>query len=906
MKHFFCFKSLFVAAILIVGVSVNGGVKAQLQVQLGTSHAGWTPDSLVRNVLLGSGVEIYNVRLNGNQNSIACTGVGTFTTGNNSTGIGISEGIILSACAADYVAGVSGSSDVHSCNTYSDPTLSTLTTEDLNNVMVLEFDFVPKSDSVKFRYVFASEEYASYTCSEYNDIFAFFLSGPNPGGGVYANYNIARIPGTELPITINSVNSGSPSGGYPASGCTSLAYSQYFNSTFNPSYIQHMTGATTILTAEAKVFPCQNYHLKMAIANVSDQMLPSVVFLEANSLMSNAIDFDFVNAANPNAPSDLYEGCQAVIKMTRPQAVPYNTRIDIDFSGTATNGVDFSAINPYFYFPAGQTVDSLVIAPYIDPNAEGLETAKFVLSAQGGCPRADSVTFNIMDVDPISVTIEHDTLTSATFNTWLRANIEGGMPNRTVYWTDLMGGNNPNRTGDSIFVSTVTDSRWVAEVRDACGNTALDTMLVGIRRSFAYVLRDEYGSAPFATLAIRDTMICAEDSVTLYMYGADSCVWYISGQSQPFNTSSTQLTVNPSEDVVYRIHSYQLWNGQYWEDVDSVRFFVVPLPEIGVSASKERICKGGSTVLTAMGTNNFSWDGGVTFSTDIQHTVMPDTTTMYYVLGRTNGAECYASDSILIVVDTIPDIVFDDGGGVCGGENAELLVYTSAEHFTWSANPPDPSLGGQESHNHIIVNPSVSTVYTVNAVNGVCTNSKSTTVSVEQMPVAIAEVSPKTVSLGQMEATFIDVSKNSVTRKWEFPFGVEKTEKEVSYVVPDDVDSITVKLWAYNAYDCFDTTRVTVYVDHTTLWAPNAFTPEESTNNTFLVKYNDIQRFHILIYDRRGQLVFESYDPEKPWDGKYQNGKKCPQGVYTYLISCHKITYPYDQIISKGTVLLLR
>ena len=72
------------------------------------------------------------------------------------------------------------------------------------------------------------------------------------------------------------------------------------------------------------------------------------------------------------------------------------------------------------------------------------------------------------------------------------------------------------------------------------------------------------------------------------------------------------------------------------------------------------------------------------------------------------------------------------------------------------------------------------------------------------------------------------------------------------------------------------------------------------------VKYNDIQRFHILIYDRRGQLVFESYDPEKSWDGKYQNGKKCPQGVYTYIISCHKITYPYDQIISKGTVLLLR
>ena len=906
MKHFIGFKTFFIAAILIVSVIFNSEVKAQLQVQLGSSHTGWTPDSLVRNVLLGGGVEIYNVRLNGNQNSIACTGVATFTTGNNPTGIGLSEGIILSACAADYITSASSSASTHSCSTYSDAALSALTTQSVNNVMVLEFDFVPKSDSVKFRYVFASEEYQSYTCSEYNDIFAFFLSGVNPDGGNYTNKNIARIPGTELPITINSVNSGSPSGGYSAAGCTSLNYSQYFNNAFNHSYIQHMTGATTVLTAEAKVIPCATYHLKMAIANVYDQALPSVVFLEANSLMSNAIDFDFVNAANPQAATDLYEGCQAVIRMTRPQARPIDTRVNIDFSGSATNGVDFSSINSFIYFHAGETVDSLVIAPYVDNEAEGLETAKFVLSAEGGCPSADSVTFNIMDVGPISDSIVHDTLTSTTYNVWLKAIVNGGMPNRTIYWTDLMGGNNPNRTGDSIFISTVTDSKWVAEVRDACGNTALDTMLVGIRRSFAYILRDEYGSAPFSTLSIRDTIICAGEPVNLHMYGADSCVWYVSGQSQPFNTSSTQLTVNPTEDVVYRVHSYQWWNGQYWEDVDSVRFFIVPLPQIGVSASKERICEGSSTTLTVMGTNNFSWDGGETFGSQIQHTVTPDTTTMFYVIGLTNGAECYARDSILIVVDTVPDIIFDDGAGVCGGEYAELLVYTSAEHFTWSANPPDPTLAGQETHNHIIVNPSVSTVYTVNAVNGVCASTKSTTVSVEQMPVAIGEVTPKTVSLGQMEATFIDLSKNSVTRKWEFPYGVEKTEKEVSYVVPDDVDSITVKLWAFNAYDCFDTTTVTVYVDHTTLWAPNAFTPEESTNNTFLVKYNDIQRFHILSYDRRGQLVYESYDPEKAWDGKYQNGKKCPQGVYTYLISYHKITYPYDQVISKGTVLLLR
>ena len=197
-------------------------------------------------------------------------------------------------------------------------------------------------------------------------------------------------------------------------------------------------------------------------------------------------------------------------------------------------------------------------------------------------------------------------------------------------------------------------------------------------------------------------------------------------------------------------------------------------------------------------------------------------------------------------------------------------------------------------------------MYTLTAVNGTCTNYASTTVAVEPQPVAIGEVTPKTVSLGSMEAVFTDLSEHSTSRRWEFPDGVVKTEREVSYVVPDDVDSVSVLLWAYNPYMCFDTTTVTVYVDHTTLWVPNAFTPEESTNSTFEVKMNDVMRYHIFIYDRRGQLVFESYDPESPWNGNAQNGEKCPQGVYTYLISCHKITYPYDQIVRKGTVVLLR
>lgn len=890
-------------AAVMVAVLVPFRAAGQLIVTHGTS-LGMTPDSLVRSVLVGQGVDVYNVKFNNSTGIINCNAIGTFTTGNNPTNLGLSSGIIIGTGDVSFAQGPNnsdggnGNAGAASCVSQQCAPLMNDASGTLSDCAVLEFDFVPRSDSIKFRYVFASEEYPEYVCSNVNDIFAFYISGPNPAGsGNYSNYNMARVPVTDDVISINTLNVGvvGANGSITTNPCV-LTNSQYYVSNTGGTTIQY-DGFTTVLTAKAKVFPCQQYHLIIAIADCGaygspDNVYDSGVFLEANSLSSNAISFTFDNSANPMAPSDLYEGCQAKVVMTRPMQMPTNTTIHVQVEGDVSNGVDFDPWMETFSFPANSDTLVKILAPYVDNEIEGTEFARFVMWADGGCMYSDTMEFNILDVEPLNVTIEHDTLTSSTTNVQLRANITGGMPNRTVTWTDLLHPTAQPRTGEAIMVNTFNDMRWLVEVEDACIGYGSDTMLVGVRHDFARL-------SP-------DTTICASEPLDLVVTGADSCVWFISGQTQPFATGSDTVHLEPEVMARYVVHSYKWWNNQYWEDVDSMICIVIPKPNVQVSASAMRICEGSSVTLSATGTNKYSWDGGETFEEASTHTYLPDSTTTYVIYGLTVGADCYGNDTIVITVDTIPDIVIDAGEGVCGGEEAELTVQTSAESFSWSASPADPTLGGQEQHGHIIVNPASTTVYTVNAVNGVCTNSESVTVAVEPQPVAIGEVTPRTVSLGTMEAVFTDKSEHATTRRWEFPDGVVKTEQEVSYIVPDDVDSVNVMLWAYNPYMCFDTTTITVYVDHTTLWIPNAFTPEESTNNTFLVKMNDIQRYHIFIYDRRGQLVFESYDPEQAWDGKAQNGEKCPQGVYTYLISCHKITYPFDQIVRKGTVVLIR
>src|SRR5690606_19115784 len=77
-----------------------------------------------------------------------------------------------------------------------------------NDAAVVTFNFVPTGDTIMFDYVFASEEYHVYVNSSFNDVFGFFLTGPNPFGPNYNNTNIALIPGTTTPVTINSVNNG--------------------------------------------------------------------------------------------------------------------------------------------------------------------------------------------------------------------------------------------------------------------------------------------------------------------------------------------------------------------------------------------------------------------------------------------------------------------------------------------------------------------------------------------------------------------------------------------------------------------------------------------------------------------------------------------------------------------------
>ena len=263
------------------------------QVQINTSGNYNNASYLIDNAFIGNGVVTSNHSFTGDP-----TQIGFFS---DSLGfIGMDSGFVLTTGGVDSI-GVLGINYFLSSDLFggSDADLLTIansvpamigqffTVGSTQDVAILEFDFVPSSDTVKFNYVFASEEYLIFINSAFNDVFAFLISGPGISGpyaspSAFPNgaINIAEVPNSNpsLPITVSTIND--------------TTNSQYYNHDI-VSQVSAFNGYTDVFTAKAVVTACATYHIKLAIADGSDGIYDSGVFFEAGSF----------NSIEPGAPT---------------------------------------------------------------------------------------------------------------------------------------------------------------------------------------------------------------------------------------------------------------------------------------------------------------------------------------------------------------------------------------------------------------------------------------------------------------------------------------------------------------------------------------------------------------------------------------------------------------------------
>ncbi len=220
------------------------------------------------NKIVGSGITASNLKITG-----AAAAFGTFTGGKEI--IGFEDGIILSTGKAVDVVGPNKKNDTSTANnTAGDADLTQAINGATLDAAVLEFDFVPASDTLSFQYVFSSEEYNEYANSRFNDTFAFFVNG----------VNAAIVPGSAppIPVSINTVNGGNP---YGVNAQNSVYFVNNELSSRGTNVINtEMDGLTVVMSVSIKVNAGVVNHIKLAIADGSDNTYDSNVFIKAGSL----------------------------------------------------------------------------------------------------------------------------------------------------------------------------------------------------------------------------------------------------------------------------------------------------------------------------------------------------------------------------------------------------------------------------------------------------------------------------------------------------------------------------------------------------------------------------------------------------------------------------------------------
>lgn len=936
-------KSTLLVAVLFFALTG----KAQLQVTDMT-----TAQALAQR-LVGEGVTISNVSFTGDQLMAG------YFKNLSQTHPELDSGIVLTTGLAKtngFDLGVDGDASEDADNSMggvgdADLAAAIGGNPDLHDRCVLEFDFVPLGDSIKFRYAFSSEEYRpSFVCGSYNDAFAFFISGP----GFPTLTNIALIPGTSLPVSIHNVNN------VQFSGSCILNPGYYQDNTGN-AFLTH-DGITKVLTALAQVQPCQVYHLKLVIADNFDELYDSGVFLEAKSLTSNAFQLTNLTQTDNAGASYLVEGCATgALKIRRQEATLFSQTINLGYAGTATNGVDVQLLPSTITIPANQTEVLLNINPIIDNVPEGIETLViYTLAPCGVLTPTDSARIQIRDYDTLGVTTStlQDTAvicrngSAQLFATGVYSNYQWeanpGLSNVNIlnpvatpaadsttfictaqegtchardsvflYWKKLklQSKTNVNCHGATTGqVSVTAGPEWASPVEFAINGNAyqpgnsftnlpVGTHVVKARDAAGCI--DSISVAvdqAFPDLLITDTTL-TNGSCT---GGADATINVTaSGGKAPLLFSSDGTTFQPGNVLTLAPGTYDITVKDANGCLNTLLNAVVGFDNTMLlsTGAAPTICEGKNTTLPAS-TNgtSVSWTPSTALSstTTTNPVASPTTTTKYYI--KSILGICDKTDSVTVFVNPAPTPDAGKDSTICYGGSTQL-TGSGGVVYSWT---PSTYLSSTTVSDPLVSRPATTTYFlTVTDVNGCVSLSTDKVVITVARPAKLYSGRDTIVAMNQpLQLNAIDVNGTGFTT-WSWSPSNALNNPFIPNpigVFTDYINELIVT--ASTASNCIglDTIKVTTYKGPE-IYVPNAFVPDGSSNNVLRAIPVGIKDFrYFRIYNRFGEIVFTTNNATNGWDGRL---KGYLQQTGTYVWIAEGIDYRGRLVQRKGTTTIV-
>ena len=604
---------------------------------------------------------------------------------------------------------------------------------------------------------------------------------------------------------------------------------------------------------------------------------------------------------------------------------------------TAT--ITATGADSYTWTPAsGLSVDTGSIVQASPQNT----TTYTVVGTTNGCSTQSQITINVNDLSVDSV-IVNDEVCSAS-NGSINLNVSGGTGNYSFSWdtNPVQNGNPATNLQAGTYSVTVSDGECqLIENNISIANTGSLNITVS-----------------------NDTVICLGESVTLTASGADSYTW---SPANGLNTTTGSSVISSTgETVTYQVigvsgacsdtadvtvtvddlkvsiitqnadcgqsngsatasvtggigsYSY-LWNTTPAQTTDAINnipggTYQVSVtddyctavasgdvgengsPQITVTASETEICQGSNTILTASGATNYVWTPSSSLSSDTGVSVVasPNQTTTYTVTG-TNGA-CSGQASITIKVSDSPEVTFyPTSPEICKGEDISITVGTGNSYY-WADGPGIID----NTNNTQIVSPNQTYTYYVTVSNGACQSSGSITVTVNQPPNVDISASDNYIIAGQ-STTLTATGAQEYT--WSPASSLSCTNCNPVVATPDAQTIYYVE--GTDANGCVGTDTITIFVSYDNeIYIPSAFSPNNDSHNDVLyVRGRGIKKLYFAVYNRWGELVFETKDQNIGWDGTYK-GKALNPAVFVYYVNA--TFYDNKKYEYKGSVTLVK
>lgn len=647
---------------------------------------------------------------------------------------------------------------------------------------VLEFNFVSISGMVSFEYVFASEEYPEFVCTSFNDVFAFYLTGPDPAlNGNVSTRNIALIPGTTLPVAINNLNGGVSAGS--VTPCY-LSYSSFYQSGLGSQYIQFdgytvipatspeaVNGQRSGLYAKARIVPCATYTMRLSIANVSDYSYDSGVFLKEGSFRAPTIETEH----------NTQMGHDTLIKACNIDTVTFNI-----------SQRDPSRAYSYTIYT------NRIPNPGVTLNQD----------------------YEIFYFHPVTHVFTQ--LTNQTGTTQIPAD------SLSTYMVVKVSDN-------AIFApGEIKQLSLVLELDPLCGSPfepKYDTLVYYLKNNNQIILSD----------AVINGCELVNQITVAEIGGGD--VQHVTWSPTTNINTPNQLNTNCNitDTIVYTVIAYDDINCRRDTATITVNVTDPPVPSFTVDKTT----------------------GCVPLSVRFTSTTEPEDASFLFII----------TDEFGLVNDTIYDQTFS-------------YIFNSPGHYSVSYFSKTTDAEACEKW-----------IYNNNYIY------------VSDFPVADFSWTPDEPTNGRpINFTNLSSGDNITDFYWNFGNGASSVLENPthSYHITSD-ETYNVFFRVTNSYGCaHDTIKQITIVDNYAFYVPNSFTPNnDGVNDLFHPRVADVLKYHLTIFNRNGECIFQSVNPDEPWDGTHKE-EKCLPGTYTWIITYIKYSAPETELRKTGTVSLIR